>query len=85
MLFTPNDFNSSSVAAICGVCHSVPQVCAETVTPLKNGSAASGPASARPSRKALAKLLPGEKRILGEIEEKETVVTQIAPEQPARL
>ena len=34
MLFTPNDFNSSSVCFISGVCHSMPHVWQETVTPL---------------------------------------------------
>ena len=40
MLFTPNDFNSSSVVSISGVCHSMPQVWHETVTPLRNGNGA---------------------------------------------
>jgi hypothetical protein len=38
MLFTPNDFNSSSVVSISGICHSMPHVWHETVTPLKNGN-----------------------------------------------
>ena len=34
MLFTPSDFNSSSVFSISGDCHSMPQVWQETVMPL---------------------------------------------------
>ena len=42
MLFTPNDFSSSSVCAISGVAHSQPNVWQETVTPLtKEGLALS--------------------------------------------
>jgi hypothetical protein len=46
MLFTPNDFNSSSVVSISGICHSIPHVWHETVTPLKNGNGADCSAAA---------------------------------------
>ena len=44
MLFAPNDFNSSSVVSISGICHSMPHVWQETVTPLKYGCGAGGSA-----------------------------------------
>src|SRR5256885_11804254 len=51
MLFTPNDFNSSSVRAISGVAHSQPQVCAETVMPLINaGGVSFAPGPLQPPR-----------------------------------
>src|SRR5436853_7065883 len=43
MLFTPNDFNSSSVASISGICHSIPHVWQETVIPLKTEEAGCSP------------------------------------------
>src|SRR5882724_3907823 len=45
MLFTPNDFNSSSAVSISGICHSIPHVWHETVMPLENGKGSNVPAT----------------------------------------
>ena len=60
MLFTPNDFNSSSVVAISGVCHSLPQVWHETVTPLKNGGTSVSPAASSGTHVKLERLMHNE-------------------------